>query len=159
MSVMEHGIEVAREPGEVWDVVGDFGNDERWRDVERMSSDPPGPARAGTATHEVLRFLGSTYVTDATVTEVGPDRRLAYEGGGDGTTVRGYRRVEETPGGARFVEGLEIQLSGPMRLLEPLLARLYARRMRSEVRALKSLLERRRDEPASEGRETLHARR
>jgi hypothetical protein len=29
-----------------------------------------------------------------------------------------------------------------MRLLEPLLARLYARRMRSEVQALKTLLER-----------------
>jgi len=40
-------------------------------------------------------------------------------------TIRGYRRVEEAPGGARFVQGLEIRLSGPMRLLEPLLARMY----------------------------------
>jgi hypothetical protein len=81
----------------------------------------------------VLRFLGSTYVTDATITDVEPGRSLAYEAGGEGTTVRGYWRVEETPGGSRLVEGLEIELSGPMRLLEPLLARLYARRMRSEV--------------------------
>jgi hypothetical protein len=35
----------------------------------------PGPARAGATTHEVLRFVGSTYVT---VTSVGPGRRLAY---------------------------------------------------------------------------------
>lgn len=140
MGVMESGIEVARDPAEVWGVVGDFGNDRRWRGVDEMRSDPPGPARAGTSTHEVLRFLGSTYVTDATVTEAAPGR-LAYEGGGDGTTVRGYRRVEQAPGGARFVEGLEIGLSGPMRLLEPLLARLYARRMRSEVLALKAMLE------------------
>lgn len=106
-----------------------------------MRSAPPGPARVGTTTHEVLRFLGSTYLTDATVIAVEPGRLLAYEGGGDGTTVRGYRRVEEIPGGARFVEGLDIKLSGPKRLLEPLLTRLYARRMRSEVSALKMLLE------------------
>jgi hypothetical protein len=99
----------------------------------------PGPARAGAATHEVLRFVGSTYVT---VTSVGPGRRLTYAGGGDGTTIRGHRRlVEEAPGGARFVQGLEIRLSGPMRLLEPLLARMYARRMRLETRVLKALLE------------------
>ena len=52
------------------------------------------------------------------------------------------RCVEEAPGGERLVQGLEIGLSGPMWLLEPLLARLYARRMRLEVRALKALLER-----------------
>lgn len=141
MSNLEHSVSVARAPEDVWSVVGDFGEDERWRGVERMSSDPAGPARPGTRTREVLRFMGSTYVTDATVTDVEPGRRLAYEGGGEGTTVRGYRRVEEAPGGARFVEGLEIELSGTMRLLEPLLARLYAYRMRSEVRALKALLE------------------
>jgi hypothetical protein len=94
-----------------------FAKDERWRSVERMISDPSGPARAGTRMHEVLRFIGSTYVTD-----VEPGRRLAYEGGGEGATVRG------------------IQLSGPMWLLELLLARLYARRMRSELHAPKTLL-------------------
>ena len=143
MRKLEHGIGVARAPEEVWGVVGDFDNDGRWRSVDEMISDPPGPARAGTRTHEVLRFLGSTYVTDATVTGVEPGRHLAYEGGGGGATVRGYRRVEEAPDGARFVEGLQIELSGSMRLLEPLLSRLYARRMRSEVRTLKDLLENR----------------
>ena len=86
--------------------------------------------------------MRSTYVTDAVVTSVGPGRRLAYAGGGEDTTVREYRRVEEAPGGARFVQGLEVRLSGPIRLLEPLLARLYARRMRREARALKAPLER-----------------
>jgi hypothetical protein len=91
--------------------------------------------------HEVLRFMSPTYFTDATVTSVGPGRRLAFAGG-EGTTVRGYWRVEEAPGGERFVQGLEIRLSGPMRLIEPLLARLYACRMRLEARALKALLDR-----------------
>jgi uncharacterized protein YndB with AHSA1/START domain len=141
MGVLEHSIEVARDPEEVWSLVGDFDNDDRWRSVEEMRSVPPGPARVGTKTHEVLRFLGSTYVTDATVTTVEPGRSLAYEGGGEGTTVRGYRRVESVAGGARFVEGLEVDLAGPMRLLEPVISRLYGRRMGSETRALKRLLE------------------
>ena len=141
MSNLEQSVDVARAPEEIWSVVGDFDKDDRRRRVERMRSDPSGSARAGTSTHEVLRFLGSTYVTYTTVTDMEPARRLAYERGDEGTTVRGYRRVEEAPGGARFVEGLEIKLSGPMRLLEPLLARPYARRMCPEVHALKILLE------------------
>ena len=88
-----------------------------------MTSDPGDPARVSTNTHEVLRFLSSIYVTDATVTTVGPGRHLAYEGAGDGTIVCGYRCVEEAPGGAEFVEGLEVKLSGPIRLLEPLFTR------------------------------------
>ncbi len=141
MSTLEHNVGIARNPEEVWDIVGDFDKDDRWRRVQEMRSDPAGPARTGTRTREVLRFLGSTYVTDATVTHVEPGRRLAYEGAGDGTTVRGYRRVEGTSGGTRFVEGVEIELSGPMRFLEPLFARLYGRRIKSEVHTLKALLE------------------
>jgi hypothetical protein len=141
MSTFEHRTRISRDPEVVWGFVGDFGNDERWRRVDVMASDPAGPARVGTDTHEVLRFLGSTYVTDATVTTVGPGLRLAYEGAGEGTTVRGYRRVEETPGGAEFVEGLEVRMSGPMRLLEPLFTRLYAPRISAELQALKQLLE------------------
>ncbi len=87
----------------------------------------------GTNTHEVLRFLGSTYVTNATVTTVGPGRHLAYEGAGEGTTVRGHRQVERAPGGAEFVEGLEVKMSGPMLLLEPLFTRLYAPRSSVEI--------------------------
>jgi uncharacterized protein YndB with AHSA1/START domain len=141
MGILEHSVYLARQPEAVWEVVGNFDNDERWRNVQVMRSEPAGPARAGTRTHEVLRFMGSTYVTDATVTHVEPDRFLLYEGAGDGTSVRGYRRVEDTSGGTRFVEGIEIELSGPMRVLEPLLARLYGRRIKSEVQTLKSLLE------------------
>ena len=141
MSALEHSVDLAREPEEVWEVVGDFDKDDQWRRVEHMRSDPAGPAIAGTRTREVLRFLGSTYVTDATVVHVEPGRRLLYEGAGEGTTVRGYRRVEDTSGGTRFVESIQIELSGPLRLLEPLLAPLYGRRMKSEVRTLKALLE------------------
>jgi hypothetical protein len=134
MSTFEHRTKNSRDPEEVWGVVGDFDNDARWRRVDVMTSDPEGPPRVGTNTHGVLRFLGSTYVTETTV---GPGRHLAYEG----TTIRGYRRVEEAPGGAEFVEGLQVKLSGPMRLLEPLLTRLYAPRISTELQTLKQLLE------------------
>ena len=141
MSTLVHSVDLSRQPEEVWGIVGDFDKDERWRRVREMRSDRAGPARMGTRAREVLRFLGSTYVADATVTHDEPGRRLVYEGAGGGTTVRGYRRVEGTSGGTRFVEGVEIELSGPMRFLEPLLARVYGRRIKSEIRTLKALLE------------------
>jgi hypothetical protein len=53
----------------------------------------------------------------------------------------GVRRVEKAPGGAEFVEGLEVMMSAPMRLLEPLFTRLYAPRISTKLHALKLLLE------------------
>lgn len=60
MSQLERPIGIERNPEEVWGVVGNFDADARWRFVEVMRSDPPGPARVGAATREVLRFMGST---------------------------------------------------------------------------------------------------
>ncbi|HKH76305.1 MAG TPA: hypothetical protein VKA51_05035 [Rubrobacteraceae bacterium] len=60
MSQLERSIGIERNLEEVWGVVGNFDADARWRFVEVMRSDPPGPARVGAATREVLRFMGST---------------------------------------------------------------------------------------------------
>jgi hypothetical protein len=60
MSQLERSIGIERNPQAVWGVVGNFDADARWRFVEMMRSDPPGPTRVGAATHEVLRFMRST---------------------------------------------------------------------------------------------------
>lgn len=85
-------------------------------------------------------MIGATYVTDADVKEV-RGRYLRYEGGNASGTIAGYRRVEEVPGGSRFVAGIEIRTRSAMRLLERPLGMLFARTMERDVQRLRSVLE------------------
>ena len=80
MAKLEKPINLSRDADKVWAYVSDYANDPAWREgVVEMIPTPDGPARPGTRTHEVLRFTGSTYVTDADIKEV-QDRHLRYEG-------------------------------------------------------------------------------
>jgi carbon monoxide dehydrogenase subunit G len=141
---IDETITIAAPPADVWAVLSDYEQDHRWRaDVVEMIPTPSGPSRPGTTTHEVVRFLGSTYVTDATVTAVEetPDsRRLRFEGAGDGTVVVGERRVAEGPDGSAVVHtSLDVKMQGPMRLAQPLLGRVYARHVARDLEQLGAL--------------------
>lgn len=141
MSALDRSIEICVPAERVWRTVGDFDRDHLWRRVEEMVSQPPGPAKEGTRTHEVLRFLGSTYVTDAEVTEVVPGEFLAFEGSGGDTTVRGSRRVVDLGDRTRYESRLDVEVSGSMRPLAPVLRLLLGRRVKGELRQLRTLLE------------------
>lgn len=141
---IDETITIAAPPADVWAVLSDYDQDHRWRaDVVTMIPTPSGPARPGTTTHEVVRFLGSDYVTDATITlvEEGLDgRRLRFEGAGDGTVVVGERSVAESPDGTAVVHtSLDVTMKGAMRLVQPLLGRVYARHVARDLQQLRAL--------------------
>ena len=73
-------VEIARPPADVWAVVSDYATDSRWRKgITEMTADVAGPPAVGTCA--ALHSAGRDYVTDTTVTEVGPQRyRFAGEG-------------------------------------------------------------------------------
>jgi hypothetical protein len=57
--------------------VADYGNDIGWRvAVTQMHPSLPGPAQVGVTTHELLRLLGMTFRTDATIGRVEAGRLL-----------------------------------------------------------------------------------
>src|SRR5215213_4851947 len=93
-----------------------------------MTSDPGSPAWVSTNTQEVLRSLLSTYVTDATVTTVGPGRHWPTREPATGRPSAATGASRRRPAGQSSSIGLEVKLSGPMRLLELLLTRLYESR-------------------------------
>jgi hypothetical protein len=70
-------VEIDRSASQVWAYVADYGNDINWRaGVTQMRPSQPGPAQEGVTTHELLRVLGMTFRTDATINRVEPGRRL-----------------------------------------------------------------------------------
>lgn len=130
-------------PEDVYAVVSDFANDRRWRArVREMVATPPGPVREGTTVREVVRFAGSTFVTETAVTHLVPEHSVAFAGGGGRAEVRGGRSVAANDrGGAVFRQDLDIRLTNGTRILSPILGILYRRQMRLDGWMLAKLLE------------------
>lgn len=135
---IEDGIEIDCDPCVARSWVLNYANDVRWREgVLVMRAD--GPIRKGVRTHEELRFLGSTYVTDGEVTEC-EEGRLAFRGENASSKVEGHRAVEPHGSGARVSYTLRIHTQGFLALFAPLLRMLYARRVAGDLRRLHALL-------------------
>jgi polyketide cyclase/dehydrase/lipid transport protein len=72
-------VNIDRPASQVWAYVADYGNDTSGRGgVTQMRPSQPGPAQEGVTTHELLRVLGMTFRTDATIDRVEPGRRLQW---------------------------------------------------------------------------------
>ena len=136
-------VDIDRPASQVWAYVADYGNDASWRaGVTQMRQSQPGPAQQGVTTHELLRLLGMTFRTDATIDRVEPGRRLQWCAHDRQKHLEGSRLVESTGSAScRFIEVVEGRLLGPSRLLEPLVAWLLRRQAAADLGRLKHLLE------------------
>jgi hypothetical protein len=136
-------VEINRPASEVWAYVADYGNDRSWRaGVRRMRPSVPGPAQPGITTHEALRMLGATFITDATVHRVEGGRLLEWSSHDRQKRLQGRRSVEPIgDAAARFTEVMEVRLLGLLRPLTPVVAWLLQRRAPDDLRRLKQILE------------------
>jgi len=137
-------VEIAREPGEVWAVVGDYAQDVHWRKgITEMTPDTPGLARLGTGVREVLKMAGSTYTTASVVTEFGPGLRYRFAGHGDGGAVTGGRLVRPgpRPGTSIFTYDVEVEPDGVPGVLVPVMGWWMQRAFTKDVRRLRDMVE------------------
>lgn len=135
-------IDIARPADAVWDVVTDYATDTTWRrGITEMTPDHDGRPRVGTNVREVLQLAGRQYVTDTTVTAVGP-MTYAFAGRGTSGVVRGRRTVEQlTPARSRFTYDVELEPDAIPRLLRPVLRWFLQHSLRRDVRRLRRMLE------------------
>jgi uncharacterized membrane protein len=136
-------VDIDRPAGQVWAYVADYGNDPSWRaGVTQMRPSQRGPAQGGVTTHELLRLLGMTFRTHATIDRVEPGRRLQWRAHDRQKHLEGSRLVEPTTrASCRFTEVVEGRLLGPSRSLEPVVAWLLQRQATTDLGRLKHLLE------------------
>ena len=128
----------------VWDAVTDYATDTTWRKgITEMTPDRPGPPRVGTHVREVLQLAGREYVTDTTVTEVGPGMTYAFAGTGTSGTVRGRRTVtpHTSPGTSCFSYHVELEPDSLPRLARPILRWWLQHSLHRDLRRLRTLLE------------------
>lgn len=141
MASITSSIVIARPVAEVFAFIADYANDARWRAGVQMESTPPGPARVGTTTREVVRFMGNDTVTLAEVVTCVPDRRIEFRST-DGTyPVTGYRAVAPVDGGTEFTYALTIELSGLYKTMSAILVPIFRQQIGGDLRRLKQQLE------------------
>jgi len=134
--------QMASRSEDVFAVLSDYRQDPRWRrGVVTMRPQPPEAARAGTTTHEVIRFMGVTTHTPGQVTAVVGGQLLAWRAEGTRLVTSGTRQVEPAQNGTRVTLTTELRLRGRWRALGPLLAALYNRQLRGDLTRLKALVE------------------
>jgi hypothetical protein len=94
-------VEINRPAGQVWAHVADYGNDTSWRaGVRQMHPSRPGSAPVGVTTHvtthEVLRLLGLSFRTDASIDRVEAGRLLEWHAHDRQKQLPAARLVEPT---------------------------------------------------------------
>ena len=119
-----------------------------------MTPDPLGGPEVGTKVHEVVRNSGRDYVADTIVTSLDPGASYRFEGSGTIGGLRGGRSVVASADGAGSVFTYEIELepTGGMRLLRPVLGRVVRSGLRKDLQTLRRRLEARQStssEPAA----------
>jgi hypothetical protein len=139
--ITEH-IHLPIPPGAAFALVSDYARDPQWRGgVRTMWPSTAGPARAGTTTEEVVRFLGRTYRNPGRVTAV-DGHRLSWEAQGDNVRASGERRVDaRADGDSRFTYVLDLEVFGMPRPVASLLGRLYRMQVRKDLRRLRRLVQ------------------
>lgn len=141
---VEESVRIDRSPAEVWEAIADYGFDREWRNGLRdMTPDPPGPPAVGTKVHEVVRTSGRDYVADTVVTELDPGASYRFTGSGTIGGLSGGRSVrpDAAGGGAVFTYTIELEPTGAMRLLAPLLRPLVRSGLTKDLARLRTILE------------------
>ena len=137
-------VEIARPAAEVWETVTDYATDTTWRKgITEMTPDRVGPPEVGTNVREVLQLGGREYVTNTTVTDVGPAMSYSFAGHGTSGVVRGRRSVVSaaSPVSAVFTYDVELEPTTIPRPARPLLRWWLQHSLRRDLRRLRTMLE------------------
>jgi hypothetical protein len=127
---------------EVFAFIGNYEHDPQWRaGVFEMQHDPPGKARVGTKTHEVMRFMGQKMVNHAVVVEYEMGHKTAFRTISSALSASGYRLVEQQGQQTRFTYHAQSELSGLYKWLSPFIVWTFRRRVKRDLKRLKEIVE------------------
>lgn len=115
-------------------------------EVEQLTD---GPLGAGSRIRAGGKMFGRPLATFVEVTALEPGARFSFTGVTGPITVRNSYTFESVAGGTRVTDAAEAELSGPLRLIDPLVGRMMRRQFEANLAALKDRLE---AQAAGEGR-------
>jgi len=138
-------MSISKPPKTVFALLADVASMTRWYEAVEQVVLQTGPPVGKGSRFQLIRSLpGGRTVNVVEVTEYEPDRRFTLESRSGTTPFRYAYTLDGTEEGTALTLDGRISaegLPGPAGHLGPLAARLFARGMRQNLRALKSLIE------------------
>ena len=143
MAKIEARVTVDRPITEVFDYVVDGDKVPEWRkscvEIKRLS---PGPLGPGTTEIYKLKTMGRRFEVMMEVTAYEPSRTYAWKAiSGSPFPMLGSFTFAGDGGRTEVAEVTEIRLGGRLRLIEPIIASMFRREVRSDFSRLKDVLE------------------
>lgn len=137
---VKHTVMIQRPIDEVFAFVTNLENETRWQ-PEIQSVTLEGPLQQGSTFREVRTTWGRRYEWHFRITEFDPPHRITIATISGTLPYQGSRLFMAVPGGTQVTEEGELQTSGWLRLLDPLLAWLARKPLAVAYQNLKALLE------------------
>lgn len=141
---LEESVVIDRTPSEVWSYITDPANDRRWMsNVLEFEADWQDEPQVGDHSRRVARVAGRRCEFTAEVTEVDPGTRFSWKSLEAPFPFQNGFRLESAGAGTRVTFWGETPGMGGFfgRLADPVVARMFARDIRSNLRRLQGLLE------------------
>ena len=131
----EHSVVIDRPLPEVFAFVADKENDPRWRPGVAEISKASGEGRGAVYQQTVKGPGGKPVDADFEITELDPNKRIAFRTIAGPVRPEGSFEFAEADGGTRVTFSLRAELSGLKRLMTPMVTKT----MRHELDALDNL--------------------
>jgi carbon monoxide dehydrogenase subunit G len=139
---IEQSVEIARAPEEVFAVLTDPARLAEWQGtVVEAALEGEGPIRAGARVREVRSFLGKRIESTVEILEHEPPSRFALRSAAGPVTFRVEQTVEPSGDGSRVRIQMEGEARGVLGLGARVAVKAAERQLRTDLDALKRLLE------------------
>ena len=141
MIKVEHSIVINRSIEEVFGVVSNHEKYSKWDpSVIEVQKTSAGPIGSGTTWRSVSRRLGRRRETESEIVEYAPNRTVTRQHT-QGMPVKARFTCESIAGGTRVIMTIESELSGPFKLVAPVLGPVAERSLAASLANLKQLME------------------
>jgi uncharacterized membrane protein len=140
---VEESIEINRPLEEVFNYVSDVGNYPEWMaHALEVRKDTAGPPQQSDRFTLAIKSVGRRFETPYERTSYEANRQYTDRAvGGPIPNQRWDCTFQEVPGGTRLRQAVEAEISGILKLLEPIQKRSAERGLRRDLQTLKDVLE------------------
>jgi uncharacterized protein YndB with AHSA1/START domain len=144
MPLVEDTIEIAAPPERIWDYLIDPDKGVLWQQsMLELAKEGPGAIEKGSTYRGVIKVAGRKMPWTAEVTELEPNRRVAYKSTESPVSFTIQHTLENLGGRTRMSVRNESGSLGSFfgKLADPIVVKLYERSLRADLDSLKTLVE------------------
>lgn len=141
MISIANSIEIARPVARVFEFVADARNNPQWMPVQKVYNVSEGIIGVGTTFKQEFVLMGTSYELDGTITEFEPAKKIAFVYKAQVFTWQGHYLLESVTDDTRLSARGNINLSGALKMMEPMLAPKIRKLVNDTAPNLKKILE------------------